>query len=70
MAIAAVTGLSAPHPEYQVVRFTQDSLGYLVSVMSLGVRAQHADTLEVTGGGALVRVWRGDSVTVLKRYFY
>ena len=71
LAIAAVTGspdvLPDTHIEYRVIQFTPDSLGWLVSVIPQ-VRAQYADSIVVVGGGGLVRVWRGDSVTVLNHY--
>ena len=71
LAIAAVTGSPDILPdtltEYRVIQFTPDSLGWLVSVIPQ-VRAQYADSIVGIGGGGLVRVWRGDSVTVLNYY--
>jgi hypothetical protein len=67
LAIAAVARPPDTLLEYRVIQFTSDSLGWVVSVVPQ-VRPNYADSIDVVGGGGLVRVWRGDSVTVLNRY--
>ena len=67
LAIAAVARAPDTLIEYHVIRFVPDSLGWVVSVVPQ-VRAPYSDSIAISGGGGLVRVWRGDSVTVLDRY--
>jgi hypothetical protein len=67
LAVSAVANLRDTLVEYRVIQFTSDSLGWVVSVVPQ-VRAKYADSIDIVGGGGLVRVWRGDSVTVLNRY--
>ena len=67
LAITAVATRPDTLIEYEVIQFTADSLGWVVSLVPQ-VRAPYADSIVISGGGGLVRVWRGDRVTVLNWY--
>jgi hypothetical protein len=67
LAIAAVTRRPDTLVEYRVIEFRADSLGHVLSIVAQ-IRAGYSDRLEISGGGGLVRVWRGDTVSVLQWY--
>ncbi len=68
LAIAAVGPVPDSLVWYHILSYRSDSTGATIE-LATAMRPTHAVKLEASGTGGRVRVWNGDSITVLSRYY-